>query len=437
MGKELGLKEIVAMGLGGIIGGGIFAVLGVAARLAGNAAFLSYFVAGLIALASGYSYSKITAELEEEGGSFTFLEYYLSNTDIAGMVGWMLIVGYIGTMAMYAYAFGSFTSGLIGMESPLARGAISVGVIFLFVAVNLSGVEKSGSSEDILVYGKIAVLSLFILTGIWAVVTRPSLSFFQGGLFNKGVTSPITAIGAIFVSFEGFQLLTYEISETKGGIPTLKKGILYSVGISTLIYVLVSAVTTSLVSPEQIINHKETVLAFAASKVFENSLARTVFTWLVSVAAIFSTASAINATLFGTAKLADKIATDKKLPQIFSFRNCKGVPSRSLLIVGSLSALFTFIGTLEEITTFASVVFIGLFGVVNTIVVAKIDLSGAMKLIPAFGVLGAFSALVLLIWHLYTTKIHMLIFVAGIFSTIIVIELLYFEREEIEDGLPG
>lgn len=432
MSDKLGLKEVVAMGVGGIVGGGIFAVLGVAAKLAGNAAFLSYLLAGTIALASGYSYTKLTEKLSEEGGSFTFLEHYLSNNNIAGMVGWILIIGYIGTMAMYAYAFGSFAGEILGIAAhSMLRGLISVGILAVFVAVNFAGARKSGSSEDLLVYGKTAILALFIGTGTWALLTKPGLSFFTRGVFNHGITSPIVAIGAIFVSFEGFQLLTYEYSEIEGGIKTLKKGIIYSILASTLLYVFVAAVTTSLVSPEQIISQKETVLAFAASKIFESSLITTAFSWLVSIAAVFSTASAINATLFGTARLSSKIASDGELPEIFSFRNRKGVPTKSLLIVGALTAIFTFVGTLEEITTFASVAFITVFGIVNTICIAEIE--SVKKSIPIFGAAGSFVALLLLIWHLYTTKIHVLIFVTGLFAALFLVELLYFEREELEE----
>lgn len=265
-------------------------------------------------------------------------------------------------MAMYAYAFGSFASSLLGFGAgSLVRGVLSAEVIAIFVGVNFMGAEETGSSEHLLVYAKVLILLLFGLTGIWGIITRPDLSFFSQGLFNHGFTSPIIAIGAIFVSFEGFQLLTYEYSEMENGLETLKKGIIISIIISTSIYVLTAAVTTSLVSPTQIVQHKETVLALAASKIFANQLFNQIAAFLVSIAALFSTASAINATLFGTARFSSKMASDNELPKAFSFRNKKGVPSKSLLIIGFFTAVFTFLGSLEEITTFASIAFIAVF----------------------------------------------------------------------------
>lgn len=435
MGDKLGLREVVAMGVGGLIGGGIFAVLGVATEISGNAAFLSYAVSGLIALASGYSYVKLTGHLKEEGGSFTFLEHYVSNKNIAGMVGWVLILGYIGTMAMYSFAFGAFTAELLrkaGIGFNLLRPLLSAGVMLVFLAVNLFGVKTSGESEDIMVYTKVLILLLFSLTGLWAILTRPELTFFSGGVFNYGFVSPVVAIGSVFVSFEGFQLLTYEYSEIEGGMETLKKGVLYSIAISTLIYVLVALVTTNLLRPEQIMHHKETVLAFAASRIFQSQLINSISFVLVSIAAIFSTASAINATLFGTARFSYKVATEDELPELFSFRNRKGVPSHSLYIITALTMAFTVLGSLEEITTFASLAFLAIFGTVNYISIRDSGLE-SNNLISGFGLVGTLAATVLLLQRLYTESFHMLVSIAGIFAALLVLEFLFFERESIEE----
>ena len=429
MAEKLGLREVVAMGVGGIIGGGIFVVLGVAANLAGHAAFLTYLLAGLIALASGHSYVQLTSRFEEDGGSFTFLEHYVSNIKIAGVVGWILIVGYIGTMAMYAYAFGAFTANLVGLGSiTVVRPLISVGVIGVFVAVNWLGVRETGGSEDILVYSKVAILSLFVAVGIAGILTRPDLHFLSGGVFPRDAFSPIVAIGAIFVSFEGFQLLTYEYSDIQGGISVLRKGIIGSIVLSTLIYVLVAFVTTSLVTPEQIVQHEETILAFAATKIFSGGVLNQVFFVLISVAALFSTASAINATLFGTARLGHKVASERVLPTLFSFKNKKGIPAKSLLLIGALTALFTFFGTLQAITTFASISFILIFGVVNLLAFKERD-SWLQAAVAGFGIIGTTSALCLLLWHLYTEQTVMLAFIAAVFIIVILLELFYFERD--------
>ncbi|QKQ98340.1 amino acid permease [Candidatus Nanohaloarchaea archaeon] len=430
--SDLGFRESLAMGVGGIIGGGIFAALGVAAAIAGNAAPLSYLLAGIVALASAYSYVKMTAHFEDEGGSFTFLEHYVDNENIAGIVGWILVVGYIGTMAMYAYAFGSFAANIFPMSFSLLRPVLSVAIVAIFVLVNFSGTSSAGESEDLLVYVKVLILGLFSVSGIYMIFQQPERAFFTGGFLQHGVLSPIFAVGAIFVSFEGFQLLTYEYSEMKDGIDTLKKAVYLSVITSSVIYVLVALVTTNLMTAEQIAVHKETALAFASSQIFHNQLFQAASVFLVSLAALFSTASAINATLFGTSRLTYRIASDNEMPELFSFRNSHGVPTHSIAAVGGLTALFTFAGSLEEVTTFASVAFICIFGIVNFICLKDTE-ARDRAWIPALGLFGSITSLGLLVMHLYRTNHHMLYYIGGIFIAIFIAEFFYFEREEIEE----
>ncbi len=433
--NKLSLSGTIAMGVGALIGGGIFAVLGVAANLAGNAAFLSYIVASFIALASGYSYSKVTRDLEEEGGSFTFFEHYADNKKIAGLVGWTIILGYIGSMAMYAFAFGSFALGIFGLgASHLLRRITSISVILLFMFINYQGVKESGTSQKILTYSKVAILVIFGLIGLWAIFTKPDIQTFSGGIFDKGFISPIISIGAIFVSFQGFQLLTYEYSDMKKGLDTMEKGIYLSIVISTVIYVLIAFVTTNILSTQTILEHKETVLAVVASKLFASDIINRISFLLISLAALFSTASAINSTLFGTARLAHKIAGEEVLPKIFSFRNKDGVPVYSIIAIGAITAFFAAIGELEEITSFASLAFAVVFGAVN-FVCLKFEGLEKKRLVPLLGLTGTSIFIPLILWFYYQKYPSRLIFIGVVFLALILLEMFYFEREIIEEEL--
>ncbi|MFB6212623.1 MAG: APC family permease, partial [Candidatus Magasanikbacteria bacterium] len=266
MSEKLGLKEVVAMGVGGMVSGGIYAVLGVAMQQAGNAVFISYILAGLITLLTAYSYVKLTCYFEENGGVFSFIEHTVDNNHIAGYFGWILILGYVGVMAMYAFAFGAFSltalREIFGLSlSDWFRPVLSVGIVALITGVNLMGVKTSGIFEDFLVYIKIVLLSAFAVLGI---------IFFDGSIasldiFNKGVVSSISAFAIIFVSYEGFQLLTYDYNSIKNPTKNLKKGMYISIIIAILIYVAISFMATLHLSPEQLIQHKETALAEAVS----------------------------------------------------------------------------------------------------------------------------------------------------------------------------
>ena len=117
---KLGLNATWSMAVGGMVGGGIFSTLGVVIRIAGAWAWLSFAVAGLIALAAGYSYVKLAEHYSEGGGAFTFLRE-IDADGFAGSLSWVLLVGYVLTNAVYAFTFGEYLGHVVGL-GPGSRG---------------------------------------------------------------------------------------------------------------------------------------------------------------------------------------------------------------------------------------------------------------------------------------------------------------------------
>jgi uncharacterized protein len=109
---KLGFKELVAMGVGGMVGGGIFSVLGLAVGLAGHAAPIAFFLGGIVALLTGWSYAQLGLVFHSAGGSFTYMEHAYQHRNIAALGGWLLLAGYIGTLALYSYTFGVYGSAM-------------------------------------------------------------------------------------------------------------------------------------------------------------------------------------------------------------------------------------------------------------------------------------------------------------------------------------
>jgi len=427
---RLGLPEVIAMGVGGMVSGGIYAVLGVAMRQAGNAVPLSYLVAGIITLLTAYSYLELTLHFGERGGVFSFVEHVVDDPTVAAYVGWVLVVGYVGVMAMYAFAFGAYTltaaRAIAGIHLPqLLRPIISALIVAAFVGLNVRGVHETGLFEDIAVYVKVVILlSLSALGVVFYDGSVTALDF-----FDKGVFSPLTGFAVIFVSYEGFQLLVYDYEDIENVERVLPVGMYAAILLSMLIYVSVSFMATLHLTPTQLLAHQEVALAEAVSNIPVLGGAGFV---LVILSAMKSTSSGINATLFGTSRLVHKIATEGALPRLFSFRNREGIPVYSLLIIGGLTAALAALGTLRQITEFGSVAFLLSFTITNYTSVVLADETGANRLVPALGLLGTGIALPTVLYHLYRTDVEILLWVVGIFTFVFLVESLYVERRSFD-----
>lgn len=434
--ERLGLKEAVSFALGGIIGGGIFAVLGVVAKVAGPTAWVAYLVAGVVVMATGYSYVSLNRLSDRNGGSVTFIEEFLERPTLAGMLGWVLLVGYIGTIAMYGYAFGAYFGALFGVSRvPLLglplRPVLSALVVTGFVGLNLVGVRESGWVEDVLVAMKLLVVAGFGVLGIWFGYSHGVLEYGITELV-RSPTGPFLAAGVAFVSFEGWQLLFYDQEQIADPVETTRKAVYISIPVSTVSYVLVAFVTISLVSTSQVANHPDLALALAARE-FGGQIGYL----LIGVAAVASTASAINATLFSTALFAKRMSTDELVPDQVAEGEAgdEGVPTRALLLIGALTTAFTVWGSLEAITEFASMAFIVVFGAMNYLGLRQRHRSEIRTWIPAVGLIGTGVFFPLFGWHLYTEQFEIFVLVVGIALVLLITEGLYFERKFISEGI--
>ncbi len=353
----LTLKEIIAMGVGGMVGGGIFSVLGLAIGESGHAAPLAFALGGVVALLTGISYARLGVTFRADGGSFTYLEHAFRHPNIAGIGGWLLLVGYLGTMALYAYTFGVYGTAILGGDGGVRMQHLLESLVLLaFLGVNLYGVKASGSSELVIVTIKLLILVLF---GIFGMTTLKADHLFP--FVNKGVDGIVMGAALIFVAYEGFELIPNAVNEMENPESNLYRGILWSIAITSAVYLLVSLVAVGNLSSGDIAKYGEYALAVAA-KPF---LGRAGFL-LIGLAALFSAASAINATMFGTARLGMAMATEQALPPVFGFRRRQNnIPWVSLLVVTALTLLFVNTADLNMISSFSSSTFLLIFGAIH------------------------------------------------------------------------
>jgi len=329
----LTLKEVIAMGVGGMVGGGIFSVLGLAIAQAGHAAPVAFVLGGIVALLTGISYARLGVAFRSAGGSFTYLEHAFKHPNISGMGGWLLLVGYIGTMALYSYTFGVYGTAMLGGSGqvPGMHHLLESLILLIFLGINLYGVKASGTSELIIVTVK--MLILFLFGGIGLFYAKPDHLL---PVFNQGYGGVVMGAALIFVAYEGFELIPNAANEMVDPQHNLHRGILWSIAITIAVYVLVSLVAVGNLLPEEVMRYKEYALAVAAKPFLGQAGFQ-----LIGLAALFSTASAINATMFGTARLGMVMATEKALPAVFAFRRKQNnIPWVSLLVITGLTMIF-------------------------------------------------------------------------------------------------
>ena len=414
--EQLGLAEVVAIGVGGMVGGGIFAVLGLAMDVAGHAVVLSFVFGGVVALLTGYSYAHLGLAFRDDGGSFTYIEHAFHAPLVAGVAGWLLVAGYVGTLALYGTAFGAYAAALIAPVAPssLASNLLASLVLVAFLGINLVGAKLSGRFELILVVVKVSILLLFVAVGLGTVGTDHLVP-----VFDKAPVAPLAAAALIFVAYEGFELIPNAIEEMKNPADTLKRGLIVSIIVTAALYVLVSFVALGNLTPEAIRRDQEYALAVAA----QPSLGQFGFV-LIGLAALLSTASAINATLFGSSRLAMVMAREHALPRIFSHRErTRPVPWVGLVALTAGTVAFILFANLNVISAFASATFLLIFLAVNASAARLHARVGLKPALPYCGTTLCGVTFLVVLWHTWRVSPESLAWIVGIYTLAVVSEL--------------
>ncbi|MFW9929867.1 MAG: universal stress protein [Candidatus Thorarchaeota archaeon] len=432
--KELGLKEVMAIAIGAMIGGGIFTVLGRLAGLAGPFSMFSFFLGGLISFLTAHSYVKLISKYPSAGGEFVILRRGFNNKIFGNSIGALLWLGYSVTIALYAFTFGLYVAewffSITGIHffNPANIGFFSFRrlmaalAIFTFMIINLWGVKETGLIQNIIVYFKLGVLLLFALVGLAFIsgqnyidswtralkITGNEFSALFNGIFVGGAV--------IFVAYEGFQVIANTVEELKNPSRDVKIGMYVSVIVVCFTYMAVSFVAIGLV--KGVITEAALIQAVE----FLGPIAVT----LITLGAIASTTSAINATLLGSSRLAFVMSEWAAFPKTLArISKTRKVPYLAIIITSMISLSFTFLGDANAIAEVASIIFLGIFLFINAsaILIYPNDKNWLSKL----GVILIISDIILAFYYLLFENTKGTVFtltVLAIFITVTVIWML-------------
>ncbi|WP_094766822.1 APC family permease [Pseudozobellia thermophila] len=384
--KDLGLAELIAIALGGMVGGGIFTILGISVELIGSLTPVAIVIGGLIAALAAYSYVKLGLFYRDEGATYSFFKRtYPRSKFSASAIGWFIIFGYISTLALYAYTFSSYAiSGTDFADNLWLRKGIAVSVIGLFTLINIWSVNGMGKIEDLMVYTKLIVLALISIvlmthgtTDFATFVANMALDLEQSSLFSILIVSSLT-----FVAFEGFQLVINAVNEMTDPEKNIPRAIYSSISMAVLIYVVIAMGALFAIPTEEIVANKEFALASGAGNVLG-----ALGTNLVVFGAILATSSAISGTVFGSSRQMAVIAQDGYFPQILGVRKNKS-PQNAIIAMALISCLLISVGGLELILEFGSVTFLLvslLMAIANFKIRKKTNSSTFLTLLSIFG----------------------------------------------------
>ncbi len=412
---NLGYWEVTAIGIGGMVGGGIFAVLGLSVELTNGGAPIAFLIAGIVALVTSYSYARLSVTYPSQGGTVAFLDRAFGAGLLTGSANILLWISYMVMLSLYAYAFGSYGASFFPPTSqPYWKHILITGSIAGITVLNLLNARLIGKAEDWIVLLKLLILSLFVGVGIWGVDTTQ--------LMPSTWSAPLQLVAGgmiIFLAYEGFELIANTSQDVRDATKTLPRAFYSSVGFVIVLYVLVAVVTVGTLPVNKIVDAKDYALAEAARP----ALGGIGFA-LIAIAAMLSTASAINATIYGAARLSYVIAKDGELPKTLETK-IWGKPIEGLLITSGVTLLIANLADLSSMSTMGSAGFLIIFAAVNGANAILASDTRSKGLLSLIGVCLCFSALGCLLWQTAISSPEQLWFLFAIVGVSFTIEFTF------------
>ncbi len=412
--RNIGLLGAISIGVGGMVGGGIFAILGEAVSLAHGATVIAFLLAGIVALFTSYSYAKLSVIYQSSGGTVTFIDRAFGKNLLSGSVNLMLWLCYLTTISLYAVAFASYGETFFTQNSSLLHHLlISFAIIFPAI-INLLSASFVSKSEALIVAVKVLLLAVIIIFSIPYI----NVEHFSPSEY-KSTSSIFVAGMIIFVAYEGFELIanaSMEISQPEKNLP---RAFYASVIFVILLYLAIAIVSVGTVPEAQLLIAKDYALAIAAKP----ALGEVGFT-LVALAALLATFSAINATIFGNAKLSYILATQGELPKILT-QSKRNIPYMGVIFTLALSLLLANSIDLSSIAIIGSAGFLLVFFIVNLSAYKLRKEIQANIYIVISATFLSFSSLVILLIHTYDSAPEAVCIFFAFIGVSFLFEMLY------------
>jgi len=379
--KAFGLWSAVFLGIGAMVGIGIFIVIGEAGAIAGNLVILSFILGGIIALLAGYSLAKLALAFPSRGGVIEYLVQEYGEGFFSGALGVLFYLAQIVGLAAVVKSFGVYASTyFFGDVVPFWVEVFALSILAVFVLINLVGATFVAKSENIIVIVKLTALIIFVAAALLYVDPQRLIP-----KEHPDFIKVFYALGLVFFAYQGFSVITNSVEDMEDPQKNVLRAMLIAIGFVMVLYTATAIAVIGNLPIEEVIRAKDYALAEAAKPIFGE-----VGFKVMAVVALISSTSAINASLYAATQISYDLAKKGELPKIYTynvFHSTEGLIVSALLIVPMVLFL-----QLEEIATTAAIVVLLIQGFVHVghlFLLKKTKASALLVLLAAIGAFGA------------------------------------------------
>lgn len=416
--RDLSLLDVTMIGIGAMIGAGIFVLTGIAAGQAGPALILAFILNGLVALMTALSYAELASSFPEAGGGYLWVREALSGA--AGfLTGWISWFGHSVACSVYCLGFGAYLGEIlkdIAVHSSLASApligalthhwfakAAGVAICALFTYINYRGASETGKAETFVTIAKLLILGVFVASGLYALTRRPDWHSHFSPFFPNGFGGVFAAMGLTYIAFEGYEIIAQCGEEVKNPQRNLPLAIILSILAVVPIYCLVAFVCLAAITPapgqatwQTLGNMGELGVVEAARQFMVGG--RFVGGMILLVGGLFSTVSALNATVYSSSRVSFAMGRNRNLPDAFAaVHPLRRTPHVAVIVSGSIIALMAVALPIKDVASAADVLFLLMFILINLAAIAlrwrRPDLKRAFR-VPLMPYLPLAAALI-------------------------------------------
>jgi amino acid transporter len=411
--KYLSVREAAFIGVGSMVGAGIFALLGAAGAVAGAAVWVSFLIAGAIAMLQGYSFAKLGARYPTGGGMLEYVAKGFGDGHFTGVTAWLVYLANAIVTAMVAVSFGSYASSMLtGEEKAVWIKVFAALIIVVMTGVNIVGSKLVANAQSVIVVIVVGILTVFAV--VLLVNVHWSLLAPSGYPSWKDI---ISSVALTFFAFLGFGIITFTAKDLRKPSRQLPRAMFIALGIATVIYLAIALGVFGTLSVEKVIASGGTALAVAA----EPTLGKAGY-WLMSITALFATAGATNAGLYPAPGLSERLAETGQFPPLMA-RKLGGRVSTGLLIEAVACLILAVVFNLDAIASIGSAVALLIFTLITAAHFRVRSETGANPFILTIAIA---SAGVVLVVFVFTTLIHEPASIAALLGIIVLGVVLDF-----------